>query len=772
MPKKDKIEFTDSRALELTDEFIANSRKDTLIASWEKTEYFLNGEMLLYQDRSGHWRPIRPGMDLGNGLVISADSVLNYPKDPHILTLANGLMAKALGNPLIPQALPFSSDEADKEAAKKVTNFLLAHRAEVNEDRQAAGTSMREEVIDWLFVTGNAFIKDYFDPNAGEAVPGLPEDEQLYRGKIRSEVIPPQCMLVPNGIAKMDDLPWIGEQRALSVDYIYETYGVKVDAEENLEDVRRTTNYGTSNLKGDDNRLKNHAVVYEFYIRPSAENDYQGRKIVRTKDKILYNGVYDAKLMAHPEYRETDWHPYSHAGWRRCPGKFWRKSMFEELISLQIKLNAQWKRLLENDDDLRGWWVSQEGSVDWEKVRTSAEDDGFPNIQYMRGYEKPFFQPPPPINQDALGKIQGIVARMNDLVAQYETTRGNSDPNITSGRQADVMNQSSNTQATPILTAIVSLFMAHWRKVVHLAAVHFEPSGREIRFYDPISQDKDWQIDTFKPSDVRCDDIVLYGGNAFYQSPEARKQELMQMAEMGYFGDVKGNPADRKAFLRLYDAPTADSLYSDELVDIEAAKRENKMFSQFQFIENRSWILEPIIIAYQQAVAAWMQAKMAFEQAMPQYQAKLAEFERLYPIWERAEREYQLVLEKGQPVPDPGPPPEHPGEPPIDPGPMPEQPHPYWRAQYFEDHQSHIKIHREWRKSSEYERLCRANPELDKAMDSHEQSHLELLVAEAQKQLEIQQQIARPEAPVHPPAGAVSIAPGPPPPGEQAAGQV
>ncbi|HPT88717.1 MAG TPA: hypothetical protein PL004_12820, partial [Bacillota bacterium] len=127
MPKKDKNEFTDSRALELTDEFIANSKKDTLIARWEKTEYFLNGEMLLYQDRSGHWRPIQPGMDLGNGLVISADSVLNYPKDPHILTLANGLMAKALGNPLIPQALPFSSDEADKEAAKKVTNFLLAH---------------------------------------------------------------------------------------------------------------------------------------------------------------------------------------------------------------------------------------------------------------------------------------------------------------------------------------------------------------------------------------------------------------------------------------------------------------------------------------------------------------------------------------------------------------------------------------------------------------------------------------------------------------------
>jgi hypothetical protein len=735
LARKDKQDDS----LSLITKCINDSNKQMLENDWEKVQYFRNGQMLLWQDRTGKWFPIMAGTSY-DGLYFDAQSIVNYPKDPHMVTLDVGLTAKALGNPLIPEVLPAGSDDEDRDSAEKCTRFLRYHREDAKEDRQTAGRSLREQACDYLIGTGNGLMKDYFDPFDGEQFEV--DGQKMFRGKIVSKVVSPKAVRTPNGVVDFDNLPWIMEETALPVDEAKRRYKDKADeivADEDLADPNAITPWAGSGGGRGDGLLKGHVRIYEYYERPNGENGYKGRKIIATRIVVLWEGVYDSKL-AGSKFSREHWHPYSYGGWRKVSGSMWCKTVLEELISLQIKLNSLWQQLLEEDPDFRGWWLVQEDSVDWEMARTSYNTYGKSIIEYSKTTrERPFFQAPPVKNPDIMGKIQLCVARMNDIVAQYETTRGNADPNVTSGKQADIMNSASNSQSTPLLTAIVNLFIAHWKKVLQLAAVHFDSTGTSLSYTDPLSNDV--ISDIFTPDQIQSDDVIIFGGNAFYMTPESKRAEIEKLGSAGFFGDVVGDPIAKQKYLKLLELPFYDSAFADELTDLNAAKRENRRFGKFMFDDDREWVVGPLKQQYLAASMAWMQAKIAFDGQIDQYQKDQASFNELAPLWERAAAEHQQLLSNsgktGRVPEDPGPPPTMPVAP-MDPGPPPQPPVLIWRALEYEDHNIHVAEHTRWRKTPEYEKLCRQNPELDQAIQFHIQTHNDF-INQAMQQAMIQQ---------------------------------
>jgi hypothetical protein len=706
-----------------------NSKKIKWIYNTEKIEYFLNGEMLLYQNKQGKWFPIRGGVALpGIPEGVTEDSVLNYPKDPHILTLSNGTTAKALGNPLIPQAKPFSNNDDDVEAAKKVTNGLMYYRTVFREDRQTESKSMRDEIIDLFKYTGCAFIKDYFDPNAGDMVPavdgqgvqvidpktGMPAMKR--RGDLRSEVVSGREVGVPNGIAKFSDIPWIVHEKAMHVNKIFEKYGVWVEPDDDLGDDRDQTAWADSN-EGEGKSLADHARVYEVYLRPSPKYP-KGRMVAGTKEVKLFDGIYD-KMLADSDYLENDWHPFSFAGWKYSPRKFWPKTPFEDIVPHQINLNKLWQGLLEDDKNFKGWWLNAKGSVDWEMVRESFSTDGYPNIQYDPDLgSEPKFVPPPRVNSDKIAKINLCVARMNDIMSQFETTRGNSDPNITSGKQADVMQNAANSQSTPLLTAIVSLYVAHWTKVTHLMAVHFNDGDRDIRFEDPNSGEI--VSDTFTADDIKSDDITLFGGNAFFMSREEYNAELDRLQQMGVFGDAKGI----RNYLRLRNSFIPEDSWNPDFKDIDMAKWENNRFKQGFFKEDRGFVIGAVNEQYTQEFEAWKMAKEQYPIMMTEWEAASSKFDKVNIPYQEAMIEYQQGVENGTQGKHPGEPPMPPGDMPMDPGEAPTPPEPWWRALHHENAQAHIEEHESFMKSVTYYKLCKQFPELNDAMTFHILDHI------------------------------------------------
>jgi hypothetical protein len=182
------------------------------------------------------------------------------------------------------------------------------------------------------------------------------------------------------------------------------------------------------------------------------------------------------------------------------------------------------------------------------------------------------------------------------------------------------------------------------------------------------------------------------------------------------------------------------------------SKRENRRFSKFLFDEDRQWVIGPVIQQYQAALMAWTQAKVAFDTQIGQFQEDQTKFNQLYPMWERAEAERQQLAadanKTGMMPDDIGPAPQAP-IPPVDPGPQPQPPPLFWRAQEFENHLVHVAEHIRWRKTPDYEKKCRENPQLDAVVQFHidlhnqfvsQQQQQAMMAAVAQAQIQAQAQ--------------------------------
>ena len=133
------------------------------IQHWKYMNEIMKGNFSVYKDRTtltvknlvaGEFIP-----DFGDR--VKKDLAI-YP-DPHIITIANGVDGRAKANPLIPRVRPVTTDDADKDAAKASTQFLMALDYE-----QDSRYKIRDKIMQWLKPCGVFFAKVYWDVNAGE----------------------------------------------------------------------------------------------------------------------------------------------------------------------------------------------------------------------------------------------------------------------------------------------------------------------------------------------------------------------------------------------------------------------------------------------------------------------------------------------------------------------------------------------------------------------------------------------------------------------------
>ena len=730
-------------ALEKLQQCAEEAENSTRILRWRRNQEMIRGNQLLYIDEQRKKLYIlKDGLRIpGVGTITGAD---DHPVDNHIITIVNGAKAKALTNPIKLEVRPSTSEDEDKEAAKLCTYLLQYYQDTLKLDRQSDGISKREEVVDWLFPAGVAFLKTYWDAEKGDYVmmDGQPAihpqtKKQIRQGDVQCRCVAPQAMLIPPGASKMADLLWIGEKIAMPAEDIRKKYGVEVPEEDNIEDINQLRTVSAMG-EAENLKLKGHAVVYELYFRPS--DDYpQGRLIIGTKEKLFFDGPWDKKLMATPEYADTDWHPYTVFPYIRNAGDFWPRTLIDYLFPQQVTLNKLWKTYLESKKNTTGWFLEPEGT-DWSKSSLTKDTGGIPRVVYHGGMNPPQYIPPPVGSQDLLNVIQFVIQRMNDISSFYEVTRGNTDPSVTSGKQAEVLQQASHTQAGPLLDSQVNGFINVGKRILHLCAVHYEDDGRSLRI---VGKDNENIVFDLTPDRIQSDDVTIAGGNAFYLTPDAKRQEIQSLAEKGLLGDIANDPIAKRKFFDMLELGDIEELYDSFLKDIDYTRWENKLFRQGMIQETDPSILQEIEMQNQQAYMAWQQEAATFEQRQMEWQGADQQFKKAYG-------EYQGIKaatrDKQPDIPPEMILPQHPGPEPMPPSPEPPPPLPlYRRARDGENHDVSIEEHNSFRKSVEFEKLCAQNPELRRAVQFHIDDHLRQKAEEMAKIQQIMAQVAPPQ---------------------------
>lgn len=699
------------------------------IQHWRYMNEILKGNFAVYKDRtSGTVKNLMAGEFIPDfGDRVKKD-LITYP-DPHIITIANGVDGRAKANPLIPRVRPVTTDDEDKDAAKAATQFLMALDYE-----QESRYKIRDKIMQWLKPCGVFFAKVYWDVNIGEyalnPMTGLPlegPNGQLLRtGDIALNFPLPQAMRLPTGVSYFEQIPYIGEEVAMDVDYIYKKYNIKVDPEENLHDITTLT---ADPMYGDvSGVLENHRRVWEFYDPPSDKYPYGRHRILI--DNEVVEDVYDRALIeAYSDPEMGEWHPYIMCCYLKQAGEIWPKSLFDYLVGHQLLLNRLNTIMGVSNRFINGWFDAAKNSVEWRKVRLQGMQEDIPLLEWdpakAQGYS-PKYNPPPVINVQANQMAQHVIYRMNDIAAYYESTRGGSDPNVTSGKQAQLLQQANMTHANPLLLNIAAFQVRLWEKELRLASVHL--AGERIIRY--VGENNEVISGTIRPEQIKSDDVTVDNLSTFLMTPEAKQQQMEKMMALGVLGDMS-DPVVRKKFADTYQIGDIDSFYEGFTADFDMAKYENKLFMNGNFNETDQVIIDRIQAEHQAAIQAWQLETQTYPERLQEWELAKAQRENALAKLrlERlavGDKKLDMPSEEVFLPPDPGPPPERPSPN------APPAPPMYRRAREEDDDDVHIYAHMLQMKKLEFEKRCQEMPETRMVFEFHIQDHRQNKARKAQ----------------------------------------
>jgi hypothetical protein len=697
------------KALDAMHECIRQSEDSMRVAYWTQNQEFLRGNQFVYIDPTD-----RRAYIIKAGLVLPSMSALgpvtktpNAPIDPHLRTLADSVKARAIGNELLPQVLPMTSEDEDRDTAELSTGLLIALHEELDEDR------LRRQIVNWMLPSGNGFIKDTWDKTAGDATmkadeKGNATDEQdvdedgnpLFSGKIKSTVPPSHAMMIPNGVALDEDLPWIGEKRVMALAQIKETWGVDVPEENNLQDASSLHAAGGEPAKA----LKKHATVYEVFFRPDKAYPL-GRHIVTANETVLEDKPWDPELtQKYPD----EWHPYTHIPYIDNAGDYWAKSPMDYAVSLQMHINKLLRRIEAATKTDSGCWIADKDAVTWDQVDLGSED--IPHIEVEIPGANVRWQDIQPNIQQLMGQYQTALQRLNDLFANYPVSRGDVDPSVTSGKQADMLMQANREQSNPLLSGLADGFEHHWQKCARLADVHYQ-DGRQVRV---IGKNKAALMSTYKRGQITSTNVKVANRAAFFMTPEGKKQEVLQLLKVGAL-DIN-NPVTKLRLADVLGTGDAETFFDSYLAAVNLARWENELFKSGQLEET-----DP----YLQSVIA---------QPLEQYQ--IAQKQRTQDVLTVGPQVLQAP--EGEDIPPPPPPL---GPPPVI--------LPWRRARITDNHPFHIEEHSAFAQTVEFEKLCQQAPQLREAVEYHINDH--------------RMKMTPSPMPIPPGVGGASLPPGPGP---------
>jgi len=282
---------------------------------------------------------------VGNQHVMAKDNTVHGYQTNEISPIVRTLSSFLCGNKPTVTIDP-DDDQATDKAIAKVSEKVIEAKYDLDNEYHNSNLSCF-----WAASLGSVFAKDYWDPSKGVFQSVNPETLEP-EGDNEVAILTYFQMMMDNSNTDFTKHSWIGEQYLIDVDWARESYDSeepgylgyldKISESNDLSDVLKyyeemklaVPYIGTK--KGI--RSKGKCLIREFNIAPN--KDYRkGRYLVTAGGVPIYDSPPEVGNPYFMSYDPLMWHPYSYFFWEPYIGRFLGKSLVEQLVPLQMRLN-------------------------------------------------------------------------------------------------------------------------------------------------------------------------------------------------------------------------------------------------------------------------------------------------------------------------------------------------------------------------------------------------------------------------------------------------
>lgn len=559
IPAKDKKESENRLTVSMVEDCFRSAENWTDIRQiMVNVNYFVGNQWIGWNrgERRIQVLPLEPGYER---------VTLNKIR-PRIMTL----LSKHTRNKLKFNVIPASKEQQDIDTAKAADKFLHFMWQELDFSEKTRDIFLN------MLVKKRCWVKTWFDPDAGDDItptegdPGYEEwlegDRKPIRtGVIRARVCDPLTIFADPAATTEEEIRWILERKATDVDEIFETYGIRVEPDANLDYLNA---YDITRIGGDGigayetTRKKNMALLYELWVKPCQKFPKGARIVVAGGKELDYT-------------EEAGELPYVLFGYIPIPGSLLYDAIVTDMIPVQRSINVKRSMIATHAKRLgNSMWLNPIGSnVDEEEL--TNETGGIIHYNPVSGAKPERVEAPNIPNFYDRDLAQDAVD-LDDMSGAREVSQGRMPAGLDTLGGLQIMVEQENEKLTVASQNYERGMKKVMQRILRLIKNHYTEE-RQVRI---LGEDNEIELISFNGADLTgYEDINVIQGSSLPEMRAAQESRIMLMWNSGAIVKKDGTP-DTAKLLRLMGMGDSTELFEEYALDENNAKMEQRTFEE------------------------------------------------------------------------------------------------------------------------------------------------------------------------------------------------
>lgn len=445
----------------------------------------------------------------------------------------------------------------------------------------------------WTVVTGNGFIKTWWDESCLDPVSGQ-------MGDIRYGSVTPFHLLVPDlRETEIEDQPFVINAYTKPVQWCKQFFAEElkgVDISPSVSSANQILEGGKLNLSASSSQADS-CILYEAWLKPGAHKLFPNGAVVLTIDDILVSITPDGLPYDHQEYPFTKFEHIPTA-------TFYADSPLVDTNNLQREFNQIRSEISEAGRRMaKPQLVAQKGSI----VPSKVTNEPGMIIEYRPGTQAPTPLSLTPLPQYYVEQQDRILADWEDITGQHDASKGNAPPGVTAGTAINFLQEKDDSFLAPEYESVEE----GWERIASQTIQLFVQYVDVPRKIKTVGADGSFDTLLLSGEELRTGtDIRMEKGSSVAQSQAGRQAQVSNLFQIGLI--------DQPTALKLLEIGGVQKALDVVNVAERKAQRENikmKMLTDEMIQEHDMAFL---MAAMQKMIEAEdQQAQLPSEMGMP-----------------------------------------------------------------------------------------------------------------------------------------------------------